>query len=263
MYGTIGGRTALDIATEVCSNAAATIAVGALCLRWWSGAAKPNPTGALGVHEAVPGIKVINMAGCPHNPANTAAVLVHYLTFDDVPDSSHRPTSVAYGRRPLLRDANAAPTMTLAALSLSGVMKDTAKVGVFTRWVARGPSATFNCPVAQWNDLTSWPIRAGHGCIACASPRFWDNVSPFDNRLPNVPEPFGVRNHRGRNRPRTYPVLSLPELPCPRLSANGKACSCAVRSRASEGKRKTQPMSRLVVDPVSRIEGHLRVEANL
>ncbi len=38
----------------------------------------PNPTGALGVHEAVPGIKVMNMAGCPHNPANTAAALVHY-----------------------------------------------------------------------------------------------------------------------------------------------------------------------------------------
>ena len=48
---------------------------------------------------AIPGIKVINMAGCPHNPANTAAVLVHYLTFGDLPalDQYNRPL-FAYGR---------------------------------------------------------------------------------------------------------------------------------------------------------------------
>jgi hydrogenase small subunit len=55
----------------------------------------------------------------------------------------------------------------------------------------KGPEATFNCPMVQWNDHTSWPIRAGHGCIACASPRFWDHMSPFYDRLPNVPG-FGV-----------------------------------------------------------------------
>jgi hydrogenase small subunit len=42
-----------------------------------------------------------------------------------------------------------------------------------------------------WNDHTSWPVRAGHGCIACASPRFWDTMSPFYDRVPNVPG-FGV-----------------------------------------------------------------------
>ncbi|MEE8369647.1 MAG: [Ni/Fe] hydrogenase small subunit, partial [Dehalococcoidia bacterium] len=39
----------------------------------------------------------------------------------------------------------------------------------------------------RWNDGTSWPIQAGHGCIACASHRFWENMSPFYQRLPNVP----------------------------------------------------------------------------
>ena len=42
---------------------------------------------------------MINMGGCPHNPANTAAVLVHYLTFNDLPalDQYNRPL-FAYGR---------------------------------------------------------------------------------------------------------------------------------------------------------------------
>ena len=35
------------------------------------------------------------------------------------------------------------------------------------------------------------PVKAGHGCIACASPRFWDTKSPFYERLPHAAG-FGV-----------------------------------------------------------------------
>jgi hydrogenase small subunit len=34
-------------------------------------------------------------------------------------------------------------------------------------------------------------VKSGHGCIACASPRFWDTKSPFYERLPH-PTGFGV-----------------------------------------------------------------------
>ena len=66
IYCTIGGRTAIDIAREVCRNAAATIAIGSCA---WDGglpSAGINPTGAVGVHEAVPGITLVNLPGCPH-----------------------------------------------------------------------------------------------------------------------------------------------------------------------------------------------------
>ena len=55
----------------------------------------------------------------------------------------------------------------------------------------KGPQATLNCPNVRWNDQTSWPVKAGHGCLACASHRFWDTKSPFYERLPQVPG-FGV-----------------------------------------------------------------------
>jgi hydrogenase small subunit len=55
----------------------------------------------------------------------------------------------------------------------------------------KGPAATYNCPIVRWNDGTNWPIGAGHGCVACASPRFWEAMSPFYERLPNV-KMFGV-----------------------------------------------------------------------
>lgn len=34
-------------------------------------------------------------------------------------------------------------------------------------------------------------MKSGHGCIACASNRFWDTKSPFYKPLPKVPG-FGV-----------------------------------------------------------------------
>jgi hydrogenase small subunit len=196
VYCTIGGRTAIDIAREVCGSAAATIAVGACAFDGGLVRSSPNPTGALGVHEAVPGIKVVNMSGCPHNPANTAALLVHYLTFNDLPalDQYDRPL-FAYGR--VIHDQ----CERRAHFDAGRFVTEWGDEGHRKGWClykmgCKGPEATFNCPIVQWNDHTSWPIRAGHGCIGCASPRFWDHMSPFYDRLPNVPG-FGVEASAG------------------------------------------------------------------
>jgi len=197
VHCSVGGRTALDIAERVCRNAAATIAVGACAFDGGLVRAHPNPTGALGVHEAVPGLRVINMAGCPHNPANTAAVLVHYLTFNDLPavDSYNRPL-FAYGR--VIHDQ----CERRAHYDAGRFVTEWGDEGHRKGWClykmgCKGPQATFNCPVVQWNDHTSWPVQAGHGCIACASPRFWDHMSPFYDRLPSVPG-FGVEVSAGQ-----------------------------------------------------------------
>jgi len=191
VYCTIAGRTALDIAHEVCTNAAATIAVGACA---WDGGlvrSNPNPTGAVGLQEAVPGVKVINLGGCPHNPANTAAVLVHYLTFGEMPalDQYNRPL-FAYGR--VIHDQ----CERRAHYDAGRFVEEWGDEGARKGWClykmgCKGPEATFNCPTVRWNEETSWPVKAGHGCIACASHRFWDTKSPFYKPLPKVPG-FGV-----------------------------------------------------------------------
>ena len=43
----------------------------------------------------------------------------------------------------------------------------------------------------RYNEGTSWPIQAGHGCIGCSEPQFWDSMTPFYRRLPQVPG-FGI-----------------------------------------------------------------------
>ncbi len=191
VYCTIGGKTALDIATNVCTNSAVNIAVGACA---WDGGlvrSNPNPTGAVGLQEAVPGVKVINLGGCPHNPANTAAVLTHYLTFHDLPalDQYNRPL-FAYGN--IIHDQCERRAHYDAGRFVEEWGDDGHRKGYcLYKMGCKGPEATYNCPTVRWNDGTSWPVKSGHGCIACASHRFWDTKSPFYKRLPAVPG-FGV-----------------------------------------------------------------------
>ena len=83
----IGGRPAIDIAREVCSQAAATIFAGACSASGGWPAAQPNPTGATGVKGAVPTLaNYVSLPGCPMNVNNLAAVIVHYLTYSALPD---------------------------------------------------------------------------------------------------------------------------------------------------------------------------------
>ncbi|HUL79109.1 MAG TPA: hydrogenase small subunit, partial [Vicinamibacteria bacterium] len=99
-YCTIGGRSALQIAREVCGGAMATIAMGTCATFGGLPAAAPNPTGALGVGDAVPGVKnLINLSACPANVENLTALIVYFLTFKRWPplDAWRRPL-FAYGK---------------------------------------------------------------------------------------------------------------------------------------------------------------------
>ncbi len=187
IHCTIGGRTALDIVREVCPKAAATIAMGACA---WDGgfvASHPNPTRAVGVKDAVPGLRVVNMGGCPANAVNMAALITHYLSFGRMPALD------SYGR-PLFAHANLIHDQCekRAHFDAGRFVEAWGDEGHVKGWClyhmgCKGPIATYNCPVVRWNSGTSWPVKAGHGCIACASPRFWDTASPFYSRLPSVP----------------------------------------------------------------------------
>ena len=199
IYCTIGGRTALEIAREMTADAALTIAVGACA--WDGGFITQGPTGALGVKDAVNPKVLVNLGGCPHNSANTAAVLVHYLTFGAAPalDQFNRPL-FAYGH--LIHDQ----CERRAHFDAGRYVEQWGDEGHRNGWClykmgCKGPAATYNCPIVRWNDGTSWPIGAGHGCVACASPRFWDTMSPFYDRLPDV-NMLGVDTTRPDDRPR-------------------------------------------------------------
>jgi len=191
LYCCIGGRTAADILREAAQNAAVVIAVGSCACFGGLPAADPNPTGARGVMDIVSGVPVVNLPGCPVNVVNVTATVVHYLTFGSLPavDGLGRPL-FAYGKR-IHDNCERRPHFDAGQF-----VEEWGDEGHRLGWClykmgCKGPETYHNCPTVRWNEGTSWPVMAGHGCIGCAEPGFWDRMTPFYERLPDVPG-FGV-----------------------------------------------------------------------
>jgi hydrogenase small subunit len=191
IYCTIGGRTAKEILEEAAHGAAAVIAIGA-CAHWGSvQAARPNPTGAVGVRRIITDKPVVNIAGCPPIGDVVTATVVHFLTFGRIPqlDSEGRPL-FAYGAR--IHDQCPRRANFDAGQFVEEFDDEAARKGWCLYHVGcKGPATFSPCPIFQWNTRTSWPIGAGHPCIGCTEPDFWDTMSPFYDRLPDVGG-FGV-----------------------------------------------------------------------
>jgi hydrogenase small subunit len=194
-FCTIGGESALDIARNVCSNAAATIAIGTCAAFGGLPAASPNPTGALGVADAVPGVRnLINLSACPANVENLTALIVHYLTFKNWPPLDHyRRPLFAYGKSihdNCERRAHYDAGQYVEAWGDAGHRAGYClyKMG------CKGPVSFQNCPNVRWNGGTNWPIGCGHPCIGCSEPDFWDQMTPFYQHLRGAPG-FGAASN--------------------------------------------------------------------
>jgi len=187
-YCTIGGRAAIDIAREVCGGAAATIAIGTCATFGGIPAASPNPTGALGVADAVPGVKnLINLSACPANVENLTAVIVYYLTFKKWPPLDHlRRPLFAYGKS--IHDNCERRAHYDAGQYVEAWGDEGHREGYcLYKMGCKGPATFQNCPNVRWNGGTNWPIGCGHPCIGCAEPDFWDRMTPFYQHLEGVP----------------------------------------------------------------------------
>jgi hydrogenase small subunit len=191
IYVTIGGRTAKAVLEEAAEGAAAILAVGA-CAHWGSvQAARPNPTGAVGVAEVIKDKPVVNIAGCPPIADVITATVVHFLSFGRLPavDADGRPL-FAYGKR--IHDQCPRRAHFDAGQYVETFDDDNARRGWCLYHVGcKGPATFSPCPIFEWNSGTSWPIGAGHPCIGCTERNFWDTMTPFYDRLPDVGG-FGV-----------------------------------------------------------------------
>lgn len=238
IYTMVGGRTAKDVLEEAAKGAAAIIAVGA-CAHWGSvQAARPNPTGAVGVQDVIKDKPIVNIAGCPPISDVVTATVVHFLTFGKLPDLDPvgRPL-FAYGARihdQCPRRANFDAGQYVQVFDDEGARKGWCLYEVG----CKGPATFSPCPIFQWNTRTSWPIGAGHPCIGCTEPHFWDTMTPFYGRLPDVGG-FGIERkvdfigaslaigatagvlahaaatgmHNMRERKRQLPVIDTPAAP--------------------------------------------------
>jgi len=181
-WGKIGGRTFLEVAKDVVPKAAATITIGQCSSFGGIQAAAPNPGGFVSVEKAT-GVKTLKVDGCPPNPINFVGTVVNYLLLGKLPalDELGRPL-FAYGKT--IHDQCPRRSLFENDEMVTEFGSEEAAMGYCLYQVGcKGPETYNNCPVVKFNDGTSWPVEAGHPCIGCSEPNFWDKMTPFYEEL--------------------------------------------------------------------------------
>ena len=186
IYGTIGEEdgkavTILSRVEQLGKDALLTIALGSCAAFGGIPAAKPNPTGCMGVKEVFESehIKtpVINLPGCPAHPdwltGTIAKILLETpLDLDDI----NRP-KLFYGtlihencpRRPDFDKGKFAVTF--------------GEPGCLYKLGCKGHYTYADCPIRQWNNGVNWCVKAGSPCLGCVEPGFPDLTSPFYEKI--------------------------------------------------------------------------------
>ena len=171
------GETGLELLQKCAKDAALIISVGSCALDGGVVAAAPNPTGAVGVSEALGRDDIINLPGCPVNPINIVGTLLSYLMFEELPalDKFNRPLWAYEGR---IHDN----CERRGHYELGEFVQEWGDVGAQKGWClfemgCKGPYTHANCPTMKFNQGTSWPIQAGHGCMGCVEMGFFDKYA--------------------------------------------------------------------------------------
>lgn len=186
VYGMVGGKKMIDIAKEICPQALANICIGTCASYGGIQAAAPNPTGAKDLESALgDALKtpVVKIPGCPPNGINFVATVVNYLLFGKLPDLDDKKRPLfAYGTT--IHDACPRRSHFEMGEFVTEFGSKEAEMGYcLYQMGCKGPNTYNNCPTVKWNDGTSWPVQAGHPCIGCSEPNFWDEMSPFYKSL--------------------------------------------------------------------------------
>ncbi|MCJ7709772.1 MAG: hydrogenase small subunit, partial [Chloroflexi bacterium] len=185
-YCLVGGRPVGDVVREVSDGALATLAVGSCAFDGGAAGASGGQTGAEGIRSLVGNGQLITLPGCPLNVENLVATIVHYLTFGELPaaDPMGRPL-FAYG--PLVHNkCERRPFFEFGEFALAWGDEGAQKGWCLYKLGCKGPETMANCPTVKYGEGVSWNVRAGHGCVGCTMPDFWDAMGPAYDRLPPV-----------------------------------------------------------------------------
>lgn len=169
IYCKVGGRTQVDLVREAADGAAAVIAIGS-CASWGGvQSAYPNPTGAVGTQEVIPGKTVINVPGCPPNPYNFLSIVLHILTFGEPPalDEHNRP-KFAYGRL-IHENCERRPHFDAGRFALEFGDAGHRQGFCLYKIGCKGPETHANCPSIGFGDVGegNWPVGIGAPCFGC------------------------------------------------------------------------------------------------
>jgi hydrogenase small subunit len=208
-FCTVGPGLTMQNALRIfASRASAILAVGACAAYGGVSKGNPNPTGTLGVKDALTYLgltkTVINIPGCPAHPDWVIGTISYMLVNGVAPplDSNGRPTSYFgptvhsqcqnlssfnsnYSGRVNHGDGEAClacHTNTDSDVRNPRVLGGT---GCLYALGCKGRVTHADCPVRKWNSPgknlngVSWCVQGRSPCYGCTEPNFPDGMSPF------------------------------------------------------------------------------------
>ncbi|AHF03551.1 Ni/Fe hydrogenase [Marichromatium purpuratum 984] len=173
-YSTVAGHSNHAILMETVEHAAAVIAVGTCAAFGGLPRAAPNPTGARAVMELVDDKPIVNISGCPPIPMAITGVLAHYLTFGRLPELDAYRRPLAFFGESIHDRCYRRPFYDQGLFAESFDDEGARQGWCLYRLGCKGPTTYNACATQRWNGATSWPIEAGHPCLGCSEPAFWD-----------------------------------------------------------------------------------------
>jgi len=192
-HGMIGNKEMLDVLKKMAGPAVAVIAIGSCATDGGVPAAKPNPSQIIGTAEALKRVNInkplINLDLCPVNPQYLVGVVVNYLLLGSLPelDSFGRP-KMFYGQT-IHDNCERRAHFDAGRFVETFGSKEEAMGYCLYKKGCKGPMTYSACPKIQFNDRTSWCIKAGGPCIGCAERGWTDKFAGFYEPLPGVKIP--------------------------------------------------------------------------
>jgi hydrogenase small subunit len=123
----------------------------------------------VGVPTILPGKTVVTIPGCPPNPYNLLATVLHLLTFGKPPalDEQGRP-KFAYGRL-IHENCERRPHFDAGRFAIEFGDENHRQGWCLYKLGCKGPETYANCPAIRFGDVgsASWPVGTGHPCIGC------------------------------------------------------------------------------------------------
>ena len=186
----IADEKGTDILLETAYSAEAVIAYGSCaCDGGWQ-AARPNPSGALGVQKFLKknGIDtpVINIPCCPGNPEWIVAVLVEYLLMGRIPELNNNNEPKLMFNETVHDNCPRRGHFENGEFVYNFGSIEEEKGYCLYALGCKGPQTFTNCPVVKSNRHVSWCVEAGAPCVGCgvispmnANGNWVDENTPF------------------------------------------------------------------------------------
>jgi hydrogenase small subunit len=110
----------------------------------------------------------MNIPGCPSNPYNFTSAVAYYLTYKKLPelDDQARP-KFAFSRL-IHENCERRPHFDAGRFAEEFGDEGHKQGYCLYKLGCKGPVTYNNCSILGFNDVGSWPVKAGHPCFGCS-----------------------------------------------------------------------------------------------